>query len=175
MSAGFSAVDRCWICGGGTLSTLHGARFELSEYARQDPPLAEYSGERVDIVECRDCGFAQPSALPAQPSFFDRMYAQRWSDVWIAGEVGCGALISAPDTVPYAIWCAARHLDDLPEALWATAAPGGDIDTTCAIAGGVIAARTGVAALPPAWHTAREPLPPVVSEPEQERAFGPGV
>lgn len=86
MSAGFSAVDRCWICGGGTLSTLHGARFELSEYARQDPPLAEYSGERVDIVECRDCGFAQPSALPALPSFFDRMYDQRWSDDWIADE-----------------------------------------------------------------------------------------
>jgi ADP-ribosylglycohydrolase len=49
---------------------------------------------------------------------------------WVAGEVGCGARISAPDTVPYAIWCAARHLDDLIEALWATASAGGDIDTT---------------------------------------------
>ncbi|MFD6225522.1 ADP-ribosylglycohydrolase family protein [Streptomyces sp. NPDC060232] len=33
------------------------------------------------------------------------------------------------------------------------------VDTTCAIAGGVIAARTGVPALPPPWHAAREPLP----------------
>jgi SAM-dependent methyltransferase len=90
VSAGFSVVDRCWICGGAALSALHGARFELSEYARQDPPLAEYSGARVDIVECRDCGFAQPSALPALPSFFDRMYDQRWSDDWIAAEHRAG-------------------------------------------------------------------------------------
>ncbi|MFD8818017.1 ADP-ribosylglycohydrolase family protein, partial [Streptomyces sp. NPDC059627] len=78
-----------------------------------------------------------------------------------AAEVlGSGYRMSGPDTVPYALWCAAGHLDDLHEGLWFTVAGRGDIDTTCAIAGGVIAARTGVAALPPAWHAAREPLPP---------------
>ncbi|MFF6792058.1 ADP-ribosylglycohydrolase family protein [Streptomyces filamentosus] len=77
-----------------------------------------------------------------------------------AAEVlGSGYRMSGPDTVPYALWCAAGHLDDLEDGLWATVAGRGDIDTTCAIAGGVIAARTGVAALPPAWHDAREPLP----------------
>ncbi|MGW0927343.1 ADP-ribosylglycohydrolase family protein [Streptomyces sp. NPDC002644] len=80
-----------------------------------------------------------------------------------AAEVlGSGYRMSGPDTVPFALWCAARHLDDLEEGLWVTVAGRGDIDTTCAIAGGVIAARTGVSALPPAWHAAREPLPPVV-------------
>ncbi|MZD08752.1 hydrolase [Streptomyces sp. SID5785] len=78
--------------------------------------------------------------------------------------LGSGYRMSGPDTVPYALWCAASHLDDLHEGLWCTVAGRGDIDTTCAIAGGVIAARTGVAALPPAWHTAREPLPPFVTE-----------
>lgn len=79
-----------------------------------------------------------------------------------AAEVlGSGYRMSGPDTVPFALWCAAGHLDDLHEGLWFTVAGRGDIDTTCAVAGGVIAARTGVAALPPAWHTAREPLPPV--------------
>jgi ADP-ribosylglycohydrolase len=78
---------------------------------------------------------------------------------WIAGEVGCGTLISAPDTVPYAIWCAARHLDDLVEALWATVSAGGDMDTTCAIVGGIVAARTGLDATPREWLNAREPLP----------------
>lgn len=78
---------------------------------------------------------------------------------WIAGEVGCGLQISAPDTVPYAIWCAARHLDDLTEALWATASAGGDIDTTCAITGGIIAGRTGLTGVPAAWLDACEPLP----------------
>ncbi|MFI0989558.1 ADP-ribosylglycohydrolase family protein [Streptomyces exfoliatus] len=82
-----------------------------------------------------------------------------------AAEVlGSGYRMSGPDTVPYALWCAAGHLDDLQEGLWRTVAGRGDIDTTCAIAGGVIAARTGVAALPSAWHTAREPLPPVVAQ-----------
>jgi ADP-ribosylglycohydrolase len=80
---------------------------------------------------------------------------------WIAGEVGCGARISAPDTVPYAVWCAARHLDDLVEALWATVGAGGDMDTTCAIVGGIVAARTGLDGVPDEWLTAREPLPPL--------------
>jgi ADP-ribosylglycohydrolase len=78
---------------------------------------------------------------------------------WVAGEVGCGQQISAPDTVPYAVWCAARHLDDLPEALWATASAGGDVDTTCAIAGGIVAARTGLGQVPQEWLQACEPLP----------------
>ncbi|MFD9078367.1 ADP-ribosylglycohydrolase family protein [Streptomyces erythrochromogenes] len=79
-----------------------------------------------------------------------------------AAEVlGSGYRMSGPDTVPYALWCAAGHLDDLHEGLWSTVAGRGDIDTTCAIAGGVIAARTGVAALPPTWHASREPLPPL--------------
>ncbi|TXS05094.1 hydrolase [Streptomyces sp. col6] len=80
-----------------------------------------------------------------------------------AAEVlGSGYRMSGPDTVPFALWCAAGHLDDLEEGLWRTVEGRGDIDTTCAIAGGVIAARTGVAALPESWHTAREPLPRIV-------------
>ncbi|MFG2291795.1 ADP-ribosylglycohydrolase family protein [Streptomyces sp. NPDC048603] len=82
-----------------------------------------------------------------------------------AAEVlGSGYRMSGPDTVPYALWCAAGHLDDLHEGLWCTVGGRGDIDTNCAIAGGVIAARTGVSALPAAWHAAREPLPPVLPE-----------
>ncbi|MFC0431781.1 ADP-ribosylglycohydrolase family protein [Kutzneria buriramensis] len=75
-----------------------------------------------------------------------------------AGTLGCGYRISAADTVPFAIWCAARHLDDLVEALWATASAGGDMDTTCAIVGGIVAARTGLDGVPAAWLAACEPL-----------------
>ncbi|MER7521078.1 ADP-ribosylglycohydrolase family protein [Streptomyces sp. NPDC126499] len=81
-----------------------------------------------------------------------------------AAVLGSGYTMSGPDTVPYALWCAAGHLDDLHEGLWLTVAGRGDIDTTCAIAGGVIAARTGVGALPATWHAAREPLPALVPE-----------
>jgi ADP-ribosylglycohydrolase len=92
-----------------------------------------------------------------------RLTRRPWSTQpqWIAGEVGCGNLIPAPDTVPYAIWCAARHLDDLVEALWATASAGGDIDTTCAIVGGIVAARTGLHRVPGEWLNACEPVPPL--------------
>jgi ADP-ribosylglycohydrolase len=77
----------------------------------------------------------------------------------VASTVGCGTQVSAPDTVPFAVWCAARHLDDLTEALWATASAGGDVDTTCAVVGGIVAARTGVAGVPGEWWKARESLP----------------
>ncbi|MER7765333.1 ADP-ribosylglycohydrolase family protein [Kitasatospora sp. NPDC096140] len=76
-----------------------------------------------------------------------------------AGVLGSGALISAPDTVPFALWSAAGHPDSLPEALWHTLEGWGDQDTTCAIAAGVVAARTGLADVPAAWLDAREALP----------------
>ncbi|MFG2831171.1 ADP-ribosylglycohydrolase family protein [Streptomyces sp. NPDC048434] len=76
-----------------------------------------------------------------------------------AAELGSGRQIRADDTVPFALWCAARHPDDLEAVLWTTAAGLGDVDTTCAIAGGVVAARTGAAALPQEWPQRREPLP----------------
>jgi ADP-ribosylglycohydrolase len=66
----------------------------------------------------------------------------------------------AQDTVPFAVWVADRFLDDYPAAIAACIAAGGDVDTTCAIAGGIVAAHTGVAGIPPAWLAAREPLPP---------------
>jgi ADP-ribosylglycohydrolase len=76
-----------------------------------------------------------------------------------AYELGCGARAMAQDTVPFALWVAARHLDDYPSALAACIDAGGDVDTTCAIAGGVVAAFTGVQGIPERWLAAREPLP----------------
>ncbi|OPC81341.1 hydrolase [Embleya scabrispora] len=73
--------------------------------------------------------------------------------------LGNGSRISAPDTVPFALWTAAHHPDSLTEALWHTATGGGDIDTTCAITAGVVASRTGTTDIPKSWITAREPLP----------------
>ncbi|MFD0404198.1 ADP-ribosylglycohydrolase family protein [Kitasatospora sp. NPDC127116] len=81
-----------------------------------------------------------------------------------AGVLGSGTLISAPDTVPFALWSAAGHLDSLSEAVWHTLEGWGDKDTTCAIAAGVVAARTGLADVPPGWLAAREPLPDWVTE-----------
>ncbi|MBV6695941.1 ADP-ribosylglycohydrolase family protein [Kitasatospora aureofaciens] len=76
-----------------------------------------------------------------------------------ARALGNGSRTSAADTVPYALWCAARRLDDYPAAVREAIAAGGDMDTVAAITGGVVAAYTGTQGIPAAWTAAREPLP----------------
>ncbi|GGR93376.1 hydrolase [Streptomyces humidus] len=76
----------------------------------------------------------------------------------VAAVLGCGRRTSAHDTVPFALWSAARALADYETAFWTTAQAGGDVDTTCAIVGGVLAA--GQAGKPPvAWTRQVEDLP----------------
>ncbi|WML82957.1 ADP-ribosylglycohydrolase family protein [Streptomyces sp. VNUA74] len=76
----------------------------------------------------------------------------------VAAVLGCGRRTTAHDTVPFALWSAARALGDYETAFWTTAQVGGDVDTTCAIVGGVIAA--GRAGAPPAeWAGRVEELP----------------
>lgn len=75
-----------------------------------------------------------------------------------ASLLGNGSRVTAPDTVPFALWCAARHIDRYEEALWATVSGLGDRDTTCAIVGGVVVLATGKQAIPADWLTAREAL-----------------
>lgn len=93
-------------------------------------------------------GIAQAAALPPD------------TPAWKAADLlGNGQRIRASDTVPFALWSAAHHLDDLPGALWTTAEGLGDVDTTCAITAGVVAARSGLASVPAEWLDLCEPLP----------------
>ena len=73
--------------------------------------------------------------------------------------LGNGVGLSAQDTVPFALWCAARHIDDYEAALWLAVSGLGDRDTTCAIVGGIVALSTGKQGISPIWLQAREPLP----------------
>ncbi|WP_327234138.1 ADP-ribosylglycohydrolase family protein [Streptomyces sp. NBC_01317] len=76
----------------------------------------------------------------------------------VAAVLGCGRRTSAHDTVPFALWSAARGLGDFERAFWTTAQVGGDVDTTCAIVGGVIS--SGRAGAPPTeWLERTEELP----------------
>jgi len=72
--------------------------------------------------------------------------------------LGSGQRVTSPDTVPFCLWCADRHLDSYEEAIWNTVAGLGDRDTTCAIVGGIVVLATGRDAIPPDWLRAREPL-----------------
>jgi hypothetical protein len=86
-----------------------------------------------------------------------------------AYELGNGSRVTAQDTVPFAMWVAATYLHDYPAAITACVEAGGDVDTTAAIVGGVVAAFTSVGTsvggrpevigVPPNWVDAREPLP----------------
>jgi ADP-ribosylglycohydrolase len=76
----------------------------------------------------------------------------------VAAVLGCGRRTSAHDTVPFALWSAARHLGDYERAFWTTARAGGDVDTTCAIVGGIVASRPG-GEPPVTWTERTETLP----------------
>jgi ADP-ribosylglycohydrolase len=73
--------------------------------------------------------------------------------------VGNGIGITCPDTVPFAVWAAAKHLDNYREAIAATASVGGDSDTNCAIVGGIVALSAGRNSLPDDWLLHAEKLP----------------
>ncbi|MBY8875381.1 ADP-ribosylglycohydrolase family protein [Micromonospora sp. PLK6-60] len=76
--------------------------------------------------------------------------------------LGNGSRVTAQDTVPFTLWVAATHLDDYPAAVRACVEAGGDVDTTAAIAGAVVAAYAGIGTpggVPAGWLAAREPLP----------------
>ncbi len=72
-----------------------------------------------------------------------------------AARLGSGNRLLSSDTVPFALWCAEKYLRVYEDALWGTVEGLGDRDTTCAMVGGIVAARS----LPPdRWLDAREPL-----------------
>lgn len=75
-----------------------------------------------------------------------------------AKALGNGSKVLAEDTVPFALWITARHPNDFKQSLWSTVAVGGDLDTNCAIVGGItiLGDPDGI---PASWLAHREPLP----------------
>ena len=76
----------------------------------------------------------------------------------VVGALGNGGNISCQDTVPFCVWAAARHLGDYQAAIVTTIRVGGDIDTNCAIVGGIVALAVGAGGIPDAWRRDREAL-----------------
>jgi ADP-ribosylglycohydrolase len=77
----------------------------------------------------------------------------------VCARIGNGSRISAQDTVPFVLWCAAHHLHDFAGAIWTTISGFGDIDTNAAMVGGIVAPAVGLERIPTEWRDAREPLP----------------
>jgi ADP-ribosylglycohydrolase len=79
--------------------------------------------------------------------------------------LGNGARVLAQDTAPFTLWAAATYLHDYPSAIIACVEAGGDVDTTAAIVGGIVATFTGIGGqgVPDEWLASREPLPDFVA------------
>ena len=77
----------------------------------------------------------------------------------VAKALGHGSLVTAPDTVPFAVWSAAHHLGNYVDAISTTIAAGGDCDTNAAIVGGIVALSSGRDSIPVEWRKNREHLP----------------
>ncbi|MEA5362013.1 ADP-ribosylglycohydrolase family protein [Amycolatopsis sp., V23-08] len=81
----------------------------------------------------------------------------------VAAKLGTGREMAAHDTVPLALWIAARFADSFTDALWTVARFAEDVDTVGAIVGGVLAADGSE--VPDEWRAACEPLPAWVAGP----------
>jgi ADP-ribosylglycohydrolase len=80
------------------------------------------------------------------------------SAITAASILGNGSGVVASDTVPFCLWCVAKHPTDYRAAMWTTVSGLGDRDTTCAIVGGIVALNAGREGIPSAWLQAREPI-----------------
>lgn len=76
-----------------------------------------------------------------------------------AKTLGNGRPAIAQMTVPFALWCASHFLDNFEAAILQAASVMGDVDTNCAIVGGIVVLYSGLEGIPAAWIERREGLP----------------
>lgn len=57
---------------------------------------------------------------------------------FVISVLGNGIRLTAQDTVPFCLWCAAYFYTSVEEALWTAVSALGDRDTICAIVGGIV-------------------------------------
>jgi ADP-ribosylglycohydrolase len=168
--------------GGGMRAAPIGAWFAddldraATEAARSAAPTrahADGGAGAVAIAVCAACVFAgerDPATMlsaviartpPGRVRDALRVVDQVGDDRHRAAELlGNGSQVLAADTVPFAVWCALQFLTDYEAALWCCCDVGGDVDTTCAMVGGIVVGAVGRDAIPRSWLEAREPLPP---------------
>jgi ADP-ribosylglycohydrolase len=151
----------------------HAARSAEVTHSHDDAIAGAIAVAVAAAIAARSAGRAAPSPAEVIDEVIDRIPAGRVLDglrraralarqdsvEYAAYQLGNGSQVTASDTVPFVIWSAARRFDDYEDAIWRTIEGGGDVDTTCAMVGGIVAARVGVEAIPAHWLDQREALP----------------
>lgn len=149
----------------------------LSAEVTHTHPEAIAGSIAVALAAAWVCRLRERDAFPERAEFLDllvpqiptsevrrkirwaRDFSERTSVEAAVNMLGNGLSLSAQDTVPFVLWCASTYLADYEQALWLTASGLGDVDTTCAMVGGIVALARGMEHIPLAWRKAREPLP----------------
>jgi ADP-ribosylglycohydrolase len=119
---------------------------EGTQAAREDHAMIEFV---MDHIPQRETFYGLIKALQVPLKLSARAAALT---------LGNGSGVISSDTVPFCLWCAARHPKDYQAAMWTTVSGLGDRDTTCAIVGGIVALGAGRHAIPADWLKAREEL-----------------
>jgi ADP-ribosylglycohydrolase len=133
----------------GAVAVALASAWMINEYrasTNRTPELIEFVLKHLPQTETYHC------AKKALNVSFDE------SPLAAAAVLGNGLRVISSDTVPFCLWCAARHADSFSDALWATVSAFGDIDTTCAIVGGIVSSNSGGKGIPTEWLEAREPI-----------------
>jgi ADP-ribosylglycohydrolase len=130
----------------GAIAVALAAAFAASHRGQHNPALIrdffEFILQHTPAGVTRD-GIAQAMDLPRSSDIREAMAL-----------LGNGSRVTCPDTVPLCLWMAARHFNDYRQALWMTAAASGDIDTNCAIVGGIVS-LSEADPIPARWLAAR--------------------
>lgn len=98
--------------------------------------LGRYGGEGEDFL--RDVADKLPES-DTRYKILSAVSVKKESSIDFAvSMLGNGIRLTAQDTVPFCLWCAAYFYTSVEEALWTAVSALGDRDTICAIVGGMV-------------------------------------
>ncbi len=136
-------------CGAGAVAVAGAVAAALDGRLDDAPALCERLADDVAALDAVLAG-----ALRRLPQWLALHPAEAVLPIAAAGlppDEGDGRFGIAPHVTPSVLWAlyaALRHPGDIVEALATAIAPGGDVDTTAAMAGAIVGAAVGEAALP---------------------------
>ncbi len=98
--------------------------------------LGNYSGEGITFL--RDVADRLPES-DTRSKILSAVSVKKDSSMdFVISVLGNGSRLTAQDTVPFCLWCAAYYYTSTEEALWTAVSALGDRDTICAIVGGMV-------------------------------------
>lgn len=98
--------------------------------------LGRYFGEGEDFL--RDVAEKLPESDTKYKILAAVPIKKESSMDFVVSVLGNGIMLTAQDTVPFCLWCAAYYYTSVEEALWVAVSALGDRDTICAIVGGMV-------------------------------------